>query len=235
LRALAASADGRLVASLGDDKQIGLWSAADGRRVKILPGVADGATCLALSPDGEAVAVGTDGGVVRIWRISDGRILNELRTHTGGVGAVGFSLDGRKLLTAGADGRVRLWRATDGRLERDGKLPEGAGERVVAVGGGVVALLTPGVGEELVLRSAEGGHEVGRVRLPGEKIVAGALSPDGLTAAVLSEKGGARLVRLGDGTVLQSYPALRGDMIGVGPGGGTLISGSRGGLVRVWR
>ena len=109
--ALAFSADAKHLVSAGDDPEVRIWNAADGRLEQTLRGrgqVAD----VAFSRDGgRVVAAGAD-GIVRVWSVRGGAPVL-FTGHVSGVNTVAFDPAGDRLVTAGQDGTVRVWNARD--------------------------------------------------------------------------------------------------------------------------
>ncbi len=112
-RTLAASPDGKLLASAGDDNVVRLWNTADGKPAKELPGHNGGIYSLAFHPDGKALASGDLFGVVKHWDVATGKCERELDAkilHTrkadfladvGGARALAFDKSGATLAASG--------------------------------------------------------------------------------------------------------------------------------------
>jgi WD40 repeat protein len=109
LGAVAFSADGKLLASAGDDNNHGsvrLWNPATGQPVGApLTGHTAVANAVAFSRDGKLLAsAGSDGndegGIVRLWNPAIGQPVGAPMTGPTGVGAVAFSPDGKLLASA---------------------------------------------------------------------------------------------------------------------------------------
>jgi WD40 repeat protein len=125
LRDLAATPDGKLVVSTGDDMLVMLWD-VNGRLVRTLEGH-DKRTpqghvtalyTVAVSPDGKHVASGDRIGTVCVWEIETGKLAQRFQVPTlytydprqrkrsmGGIRALAFSGDG-SLLAVGGIGQV---------------------------------------------------------------------------------------------------------------------------------
>jgi WD40 repeat protein len=125
VRAVAASADGRLVATASDDGTVKLFDVAAAREAHTLKGHAGGVTCVAVSPDGKWIASGNthvtpDGGIlgtpgdVRVWDAGTGAEVFRFTGHKGPIGAVAFSPDGARVASGDRNGIVTLWEARTG-------------------------------------------------------------------------------------------------------------------------
>ncbi len=106
---LAASADGRRVATAGADRRVRVWDAVDGHLLFDLAGHEGRVLSVAFSRDGRLLASGAEDKSVRIWELEHGRELATLRGHRGSVRAVHFAERGALLGSASDDGSLRLW------------------------------------------------------------------------------------------------------------------------------
>src|SRR6185312_8263620 len=93
--ALAFSADGRWIASGGQDKPIRIWEIATGGERRILTGHTNGITALAFSPDGQQLASSSEDGTVRMWDPASGTSSATSSLGAGFAEDVVFSPDGR--------------------------------------------------------------------------------------------------------------------------------------------
>jgi WD40 repeat protein len=116
VQALAASPDGKLLASCGSpqDNAVRLWS-LDGKLVRALQGHGAECNALAISPDGTLLASGSDDRTIRLWRLPEGEPLATLKGHSGDVHGLAIAPDGSLLASVSADRTVKLWSLPLGR------------------------------------------------------------------------------------------------------------------------
>jgi WD40 repeat protein len=115
LRSVAASDDGALIATGGEETRVMLWDGSSGKLKQILRGATDFVNSVSVSPNGQYVASGDANGLVLIWQASTGKLLHSLRGHVGEVNAVAFDSSGHRLVSASEDGKVLLWDVASGR------------------------------------------------------------------------------------------------------------------------
>src|SRR5438067_395703 len=72
-RSIAYSADGKLLASGGDDGNVHVWDAVTGALLHTLEGNENSIMALAFSPQGKALASGSLKGTLRLWDVSTGK------------------------------------------------------------------------------------------------------------------------------------------------------------------
>ena len=118
VRSVAYSPNGSLLVSSGQDREIVLWNATTGARIRSLgrPGT-NPVQIVAFSPLGNDVAVGEISGSPQAVILVDpetGDIRSRLAGHDSGVNALAFSPDGKTLATAGGDRTIKIWDTLDG-------------------------------------------------------------------------------------------------------------------------
>jgi WD40 repeat protein len=130
---IAASRDGRLIATENSDQTATLWEIASGqprRRLgkadgssgqvsssigiglgqgQVVPRAANPATTIAFSPDGRLFSdLGAD-HVVRVWDMTAGTEIGQFKGHQGSITALAFSPDSRRLITGSSDTTLVVW------------------------------------------------------------------------------------------------------------------------------
>jgi WD40 repeat protein len=114
--ALAFSADGRLLVSVGRDSVARVWSVASRSRLMTLQGHEHPIRAVAVSTDGTWVASGGEETRVMLWNATTGKLAKILSGggHASFVNAVAFSPDGRLLASGDAAGKVIIWNLANG-------------------------------------------------------------------------------------------------------------------------
>jgi WD40 repeat protein len=115
VNALAFSADGRLLATAGDDAVARLWDVERAALVAELRGHTLPITDVAFSPGGRFVLTTSADHDARLWDGHTGRLLHVLRGHFATVTSGSFSPDGRWVLTTSALAAA-LWPTATGQL-----------------------------------------------------------------------------------------------------------------------
>ena len=126
IKAIAFSADSKLLVSGDEYETIRIWSAATGKLLSTLNWKRGTATyALAFSPSGRFIASGHRDGV-KLWdntvkpkrqvddAIGDYQFTLEIRGHKDYVSKLAFSPDGKTLLTGSKDGTIQAWDTVTG-------------------------------------------------------------------------------------------------------------------------
>jgi WD40 repeat protein len=129
LRCLAMSADGKSLASGGEDGVVQLWDVAGAKPAAKLVDHKDWVVCLAFSPDGKQLASGSVDGTIRLWDVAGAKKVAELPFKAPPppktpppdpipVQSLAFAPDGKALLYGAADGPVHFINPADGKTIR---------------------------------------------------------------------------------------------------------------------
>jgi WD40 repeat protein len=128
VRSLSVGADGKVVASAGDNGIVQLWDVATGKPGLKLEGAHDWLLAVAFSPDGKLIAAGGYEGKVTVWVVATGKKTVEFAAvapvpantppPTNVVSALAFSPDGKLLAVGGHDAAIHLFQADDGKYVR---------------------------------------------------------------------------------------------------------------------
>jgi len=106
---IAFSPDGTQIA-VGEDQQITIWNAQDGKQVAILTtGPRAQADMLLYSPDGQYIVNGGSIQTLTVWDTRSGKLVNTLPGAGGDENAAAFSHEGDVLVTSVLGGDVNLW------------------------------------------------------------------------------------------------------------------------------
>ena len=166
------AADGKTVATAGDDRTIRVWDPATGRQTASLPGIARegySGPVVAFTADLKVVAVNY-WGEITIRSVADGKVLVKIdpildrgqkSAFRPDVFAMAFSPDGKRLATAGSvaavggphglpGGIMIVWDATTGKIiHKSDKLSTAASSVAWSTDGKRFAVGTNGAGGEL--------------------------------------------------------------------------------------
>jgi WD domain, G-beta repeat len=110
-KAMAISADGKLVALLSDGN-LCTYSGeqhTNADKKKLDDGSAG--TCF-MSPDGKFIITNYDDHTLKIWNVSSGESSPGLKGHTGEVLAAAFGKDGQTFITGGKDSLAIVWKGS---------------------------------------------------------------------------------------------------------------------------
>lgn len=113
IKAIAFTADGKVLASGSKDGTIRLWDTKTGKQIQELSSGLK--TTLAFSSDGNSIASVVNNNQIQLWDVSSGQKTSTLNGKIGECYALTYSPD-RKFLASGShDGTVLLWDVKTGR------------------------------------------------------------------------------------------------------------------------
>ncbi len=110
VRTMVWTADGKAVATAGEDKVIRLWTVPAAGTLRFsVPSELKGSTgtITLLAAGGNQIISAGDDSKVRIWNLADGKVAKEI--PRAGIVSMSLSSDGKTLATGGTDSIVRLW------------------------------------------------------------------------------------------------------------------------------
>ena len=187
--AVAASADGTLLAGAIGQRQIRVWDVRSGVELVALKGHARKILSIAFTPDGQQIVSASSDMSLRIWNVNSGRCEKVLYGHTDEVSAVAVSDDGERIASGGNDGQVFVWNA------RTGKQAQRINARssevyALAFAPGTSGFLISGGSDQMIrCWDVSTGQEVGFLIGHSAPVRSVAVSPDRKRIASASEDG----------------------------------------------
>jgi WD40 repeat protein len=111
---VAFSADGRRLATGGEENTVKIWDVEKGGELLTLRGHNGDVYTVAFSPDdgGRWVASAGEDSAVKIWDSHTGTLVRSFRGHRGLVSSLAFSPDGRLLVSGSRDHTAKVWDLT---------------------------------------------------------------------------------------------------------------------------
>jgi serine/threonine-protein kinase len=240
MTAVAYSPDGRWLAAGNWNGEIRLWDLARGIAVDPLRlPHKESIAAVSFAPDSLRLAVALDDGTVQMWRFTQGEVRRGpvLTGHKDAVKSLAFGPDGQVLITGSADHTARLWDLTAAPPRSYATLPAGSATvNAVAIG---ESLAVTGNSDGAVHFWSTGSGKSRDDR------------PLNLNAAILamtfSPKAGSLILGLDDNRLIvvqmsKSGPRVEQTLndtagiaaVAVTAGRRAIVTGNRGGLVRVW-
>lgn len=218
LTAMAASPDGRFLATTATDHAITLWDLVVPGGSRRLEGHTNTVNCVAFAPAGELLVTGAADGDLRTWAVPGGAHRDTVGSSHGGitdVTAVAFSPDGTALWSTGRDATLRLRDPVTGaERERFTVRAHGGIRRMAYLDAHAVVVLRA----DGVVQVLEPATESERWRASGLGIDVLAASPDGRWVAVTRDEV-VQVLNGTDGRVIAGFRAGRVSSLAFGPRG----------------
>jgi RNA polymerase sigma factor (sigma-70 family) len=235
VRGLACSADGKMLASTGNDYLVALWDVPAGKCRRWWQGEVYAGKCVAIAPDGKTVATGHEDGTWVLWDATTGAGRQRARPHKWRINSIAFSPDGKFLASSAADPVVHLVELGAGRSRWTPGFA--AGEvRSLAFSPDGKTLAAGTDGTEVFICDAANGDHPRKLEAAAHHGLAVAFSPDG---RLLATGGRGGVIYLWDTSSWESRGVLRGHEGAVTalaflPDGKRLVSASADTTALVW-
>src|SRR5947209_7919424 len=107
--AVAASPDGRFLATSDYTGNVVLSEYNTAKEVFRLSGQKRFSRCLAFTPDSSTLIAGGEDGTIVFWSTETGKQLGRIIAHEACINSLSISADGKELATGGQDRVVMLW------------------------------------------------------------------------------------------------------------------------------
>lgn len=195
------SADGRWLATTGNDGRVVLWDAESGALVHELESVGGQIFDVAFDPSSTRVAARGADGEVCVWSIPDGVQVASLQDGAASAGEVLWTAD--RLVSAHADGVVRVWDVAGEQLVHRLAMSSAQSATLALHPDG--RLLT-GRGRDVRLWDLATGTEERRLPEPQGSVNSLAISPDGTRVAAALSNNSLEIWRAETGEVLLRFP-----------------------------
>lgn len=118
LLALAASPDGKQIATAGNDDAVTIWDSERGVKLRVLKGHDNNVRALVYSSGGKWLISGGDDNRIIVWDPASGGQLHKFSGHRENIMFLAMSSDGRRLVSGESkrrDGALVLWEPASGK------------------------------------------------------------------------------------------------------------------------
>lgn len=106
---VAWSPDGTIIATVGYDKSVRIWSVETGELLRSLSGHNGAVYDVDFDPTGKVIATASADETVKLWRVDTGERLDTMGQGEAEQYAVRFHPSGNTVMAVGADRRIRVW------------------------------------------------------------------------------------------------------------------------------
>lgn len=259
---VAASSDGKTIATTGTKGPVHLWNAQSGKRLRSLAHEAH-VRILCFSPQGTLLATSTgsgegNGGTVRVWNVASGKELARRTSPAARFNSIAFSPDGKTLAVVGGSyisassflpGEIVLW---DFKTDQFTPLPQlfevATHGIVISPDGRFLAATGFGLNDTIDRNSPKAfPAEIAVVELPGGTVVRRWKLPEGIFSGCAFLGNGETLAASGPDLMIRIWNVADGRLVAelsghrqaitalaVSPKRTRLMSRENTGSIRVW-
>jgi WD40 repeat protein len=247
IRAVALSADGKLLAAGSFDDTAWLWDIASGRAIQRFKGHESAVMALAFSRDGKWLFTGSQDAAVCLWDVHTGKMLRKFRAPNPPVAgfqsgapatprawALALTAGEKQLVVAHSDA-VRIWDVDSGRVIRSFERDSGSPNSLAVSGDG--NWLVVGWGYETAsLIELKSGKELRIFEGHSNHVTSVAVSNEGKWVATGSKDGTACLWEVSTGKKARTFQGHNGEVHAVmlSKSGRWLFTASNDKTARVW-
>ncbi len=236
VKALAASADGKLLVSGSSDNTIKLWSLPDGALVKALEADMEAVDVLVMSPDGKLVVGNFQ--TFKLWSLATGELIKTWQgteRKKSDITTLAVSPDGKLLASGSHDKTIKLWLLPEGKRI---KTLEGHNRSVTALAISPNGKLLASGGEDKTIKlwSLPEGELAVTLQKHTDTVYILVVSLDGKLLASASGDKTIKLWSLPEGVLVKTLEGHKGPIkaLAMSPDGKLLASGSWDRTIKLW-
>ncbi len=183
---IAVSADGKFVATGGQDKTVRIWDAQRGNTIVVLEKNPGEVRAVAFSADGTWLAAASKGVV--LWDPAKGAQTRSVWGAGPPVASLAISCDGKYLVAGDDDGQIKIWDVGAG---REARRLQGHTDRVcaLAVSADGQMLVSGSADKRCKLWDVPSGKAVGEFETGDVAVLAAAATANGKTVAAAVKQG----------------------------------------------